>query len=100
MNTVPINWGFVKEPGKTPIEKILPSVSTSYSGPLSPKSKSVENPYRKTSSDNLRCTDVATHLTDCPVCSDLQGKQKLLYICLGAIAVIVFFLIKRTLSRA
>ena len=111
MNTVPIstNWGFVKEPGKTPIEKILPNSFLQTKSPaptggrfekengFSPIAE--KRLYLKTAGEapNLICTDVAGHLTDCPVCSYLQGKQKLLYICLGAIIVIIFFLIKKTL---
>lgn len=83
-------------PGKTPIEKII-SFSTKPEKTLTPKSyESMKNTFRTPIPYN--CPDVSTHLSDCPVCSNLYGKEKLLYIFLGAMIVIVFLVIKNQLN--
>jgi hypothetical protein len=93
INTLPVstNWGMNNNmigPGKTPIDKILP--------------KNIIKPRLFQDVDlnppsNLTCPNVASHLIDCPVCSNLHTKEKLLYIFLGAIIVIIFFVIKKTI---
>lgn len=124
MTTVPIstNWGFQRglgEPiyeqaGKTPIENILPGMrrrgvsQNVTTDPFPPSFRETQNavsnmgfpdntyrtPYRQ---EDLKCTDVSSHLSDCPVCSNLHTKEKLLYIFLGAILVIIFFMIKKSI---
>jgi hypothetical protein len=118
MTTVPIstNWGFQRglekpiyeQAGKTPIENILPSMmrrrgvsqnvvrtNASVSNTFDDASYNDKTPiYRQ---DDLKCPDVSSHLSDCPVCSNLHTKEKLLYIFLGAIIVIIFFMIKKSI---
>jgi hypothetical protein len=117
MTTVPIstNWGFQRglgkpiyeQAGKTPIENILPSMMRRRAQNVVPTNASVSNTafanasyndktpiYRQ---DDLKCPDVSSHLSDCPVCSNLHTKEKLLYIFLGAIIVIIFFMIKKSI---
>ncbi|QMS79480.1 hypothetical protein IIV6-T1_456 [Invertebrate iridescent virus 6] len=87
-------------PGKTPIEKIV-SLSAkpfkvSRGSPRDDKERSYKNTFRTPIPYN--CPDVSTHLSDCPVCSNLYGKEKLLYIFLGAMIVIIFLVIKNQLN--
>lgn len=113
-------------PGKTPIEKIIPLSASrrSLRETLTPEIKtsrvflpssranwglrvSREGNDRPSLEENNRnniklnpynCPDVSTHLSECPVCSNLYGKEKLLYIFLGAMIVIIFFVIKNQLN--
>lgn len=90
-------------PGKTPIEKIV-SLSASQGSKATPRFFWDEKPRSYESKNTFRtpisynCPDVSTHLSDCPVCSNLYGKEKLLYIFLGAMIVIIFLVIKNQLN--
>jgi hypothetical protein len=107
-HSVPIstNWGgLMQSPGKTPIEKIFPALNDQRSAtPVMSRpflTNNIANDImrrRVMGSDEFRCTDVAGHLSDCPVCSNLHGKEKLLYIFLGAMIIIIFLMIRKTLK--
>jgi hypothetical protein len=112
-----------EQAGKTPIENILPSMmrrrgvsqNVRQMEDVVRTNASVSNTFANTFAntfddasyndktrqiyrqDDLKCPDVSSHLSDCPVCSNLHTKEKLLYIFLGAIIVIIFFMIKKSI---
>lgn len=69
----------MKTPGKTPVENIIKRAPPYEFG----------GSYQQ---DSTPCPSIASHVANCPVCSNLRFKEQLLYVLTGAgiVAVLVF----------